>query len=527
MRALRHGLLPAISLALAAVTAGAAEIEDDRFYLAPMGSYVIADDDRHSDDGVGGTLAVGTRLSPFLEVELRGTYLKYDLDPVEPPSPLCGVLNNCPGDGSGSKITDGGVGVNYFLGPNGNGGPYFHVDIQGTDETLYNVGLGMDFLFGTGFGLRAEALYHNEEGNYQEPQFNLGLRIPLGSLPEPPPPPPARVVPPVEPPAVCSDGADNDGDGLVDFPADPGCSAPDDSDETDPPKCVAPTPEQAMTLDGCAVGDTLVLRGVNFDFDKSTLTPMAKTILDGVAEALTKRPDIKVEIGGHTDSLGSDSYNLKLSDRRSKSVKTYLVERGIDEARMTTKGYGEAVPVADNETEEGRALNRRVELKVTDSAGGVAPAAPAAAEPAAPPPADVAPPTEAPAEPAAAIDAPPPAPVALPPEAAAAPVAVAAAGDAVAGQASWEMVCTRCHALDENKRGPKHRGVFGRKAGSLTDFAYSPALKDGSWSWDAATLDKWLTSPDSVAPGTFMGFSVADATTRANIIAYLQSLSTP
>ncbi|MCV5900774.1 OmpA family protein, partial [Escherichia coli] len=83
-----------------------------------------------------------------------------------------------------------------------------------------------------------------------------------------------------------------------------------------------------------------------------------------------KRPDIKVEIGGHTDSKGSDAYNLSLSDKRSKSVKDYLVSKGVAAGRMTTRGYGESMPVADNNTDEGRELNRRVELKVTESTGG-------------------------------------------------------------------------------------------------------------------------------------------------------------
>ena len=74
----------------------------------------------------------------------------------------------------------------------------------------------------------------------------------------------------------------------------------------------------------------------------------------------------QVEIGGHTDSLGSNAYNQKLSQRRAESVKTYLSERGVDANRMEVKGYGEAEPVAPNDTAEGRELNRRVELKILE-----------------------------------------------------------------------------------------------------------------------------------------------------------------
>jgi OOP family OmpA-OmpF porin len=137
-------------------------------------------------------------------------------------------------------------------------------------------------------------------------------------------------------------------------------------------------------MQGCKTGDTIVLRGVNFEFNKSTLTANAKTILDMVGEALTKRTDIKVELDGHTDAKGSDAYNMKLSQRRAQTVRTYLVGKGIEAGRMTAVGMGESAPIADNETDEGRELNRRVELKVLESAGGVTtePAAPAADAPA-------------------------------------------------------------------------------------------------------------------------------------------------
>jgi OOP family OmpA-OmpF porin len=145
-----------------------------------------------------------------------------------------------------------------------------------------------------------------------------------------------------------------------------------------PPPCQPPAPGQPINLEGCKVGDTIVLRGVNFEFDKARLTVNAKTLLDQVADALLARPDIKVEIDGHTDSKGSDAYNQNLSQRRAESVKQYLVGRGIDAGRMTTQGFGESKPVADNSTAEGRELNRRVELKITESNTGSA-AEPAAA----------------------------------------------------------------------------------------------------------------------------------------------------
>lgn len=388
MKTFRYGLFP---LMIASTFGSAQAYEDDRIYLAPMASYALADDDRHSDDGLGGTLAVGFPMTPSFGLEVRGSYLKYK------DTPDCNAVfgNQCDDDNNG-KFWGAGAGVNWYLFGAGVG-PYLHADLLAGEYTQYNAGLGFDIPLSDYIGIRAEALYHWQKANddmvkfadFAEPLFNLGIRIPLGAKPVPPPPvaavPPP---PPPPPPPVCSDGLDNDGDGAIDFPADKGCTDAADMDEYNP-ICPVPVAGQPITLEGCAVGDTIVLQGVTFEFDKARLTPNAKIILDRVAGALEKRPDIKVEIGGHTDFKGSDSYNLSLSDRRSKSVMDYLVSKGIDAGRMTARGYGETMPVADNNTEEGRELNRRVELKVTESSGGgviIAPTQPTAefAQPLAP-----------------------------------------------------------------------------------------------------------------------------------------------
>lgn len=135
-----------------------------------------------------------------------------------------------------------------------------------------------------------------------------------------------------------------------------------------PPPCELPADGAPLNFQGCKLGDTLVLRGVNFEFDKATLTLNAKALLDQVSDALQQRADIKVELDGYTDSKGSDAYNQKLSEQRAAAVKDYLVSRGIDAARMVAKGFGETAPIADNDTDEGREHNRRVELKVTEAA---------------------------------------------------------------------------------------------------------------------------------------------------------------
>ena len=113
------------------------------------------------------------------------------------------------------------------------------------------------------------------------------------------------------------------------------------------------------------VGMSITLRGIYFDFDKSTIKPESKPALEVAAKMLNENPTINVEIQGHTDSKGSDSYNLTLSDQRAASVVTYLAQNlGIDPSRLTSRGYGETMPIATNDTDSGRGLNRRVEFKI-------------------------------------------------------------------------------------------------------------------------------------------------------------------
>jgi len=113
-------------------------------------------------------------------------------------------------------------------------------------------------------------------------------------------------------------------------------------------------------------GAAIVLNNIFFDFDKSDLKPESKVELEKVVQFLKQNPNVRIRIEGHTDSQGDDSYNLRLSERRAESVKNYLVQRGINPSRITTKGYGETRPIASNETEEGRALNRRTELHIIE-----------------------------------------------------------------------------------------------------------------------------------------------------------------
>lgn len=115
-------------------------------------------------------------------------------------------------------------------------------------------------------------------------------------------------------------------------------------------------------------GDDIVLNmpsSVTFDFDSSELTSSARTALNDVASVLTQYTDTRVNIAGHTDSTGDASYNQRLSERRAESVGSYLAQAGVASNRLAMRGYGENQPVASNDTEQGRAQNRRVEITLS------------------------------------------------------------------------------------------------------------------------------------------------------------------
>ena len=105
-----------------------------------------------------------------------------------------------------------------------------------------------------------------------------------------------------------------------------------------------------------------VLGDIFFDFDKYQIKPRFYPELDAVVMVLKRNPSLKIRIEGNTDNIGTEEYNMGLSDRRAKAVMEYLVKAGIDQSRLSTIGYGFSKPIATNATKEGRALNRRVEL---------------------------------------------------------------------------------------------------------------------------------------------------------------------
>lgn len=392
-------MMPILCLTVVSATSTAALADDaapqgplyQDGYAALLGSYLWGDGER-LDEATGGTLLLGKR-NGRTALEIGGFVFDYP---------------------ESSKSFGGHIGGLYFpvdslpntFGAFGMG--MQEIEDYPTTETGTLAGrddLNMSMLFvqaGVGqlwpitlgryqLSLRTDVMYRmskrdkvqreNREDidaprRFDEIVANVGVQLPFGLLP--PPEPVAATASVVEPVAA----PDTDGDG-VDDALD---RCPDSSlgESVDATGCLPPPPEptcnsspggSGVSLAGCGVGDVIVLRGVNFEFDRSKLTVNAESILEQVAGELVAHPGVSVEIAGHTDARGAEAYNQKLSQQRGEAVRRYLVSMGVAADRMGVVGYGESQPISDNESEDGRELNRRVELKVVTSGNAAAPTA--------------------------------------------------------------------------------------------------------------------------------------------------------
>ena len=250
-----------------------------------------------------------------------------------------GAFNLDPeGSGSETELSGNyGLGVKYFLTDN----MALRTDIRQTltfPETVFSFGTGLTYYYGGVVAKKKET---------------------------PPEPVPAPE------PAPVYEVKDSDGDGV-----------PDESDKCPETPAGAKVDAQGCPLDsdkdgvidlddkcpGTPVGAVVdergcwVVKDLRFDFNKSEIKPEYYKTLDDVIIVLKNNPAMRVEIQGHTDSKGTDDYNQKLSERRAKAVVDLLSRSGIEKSRLSYKGYGEAKPAATNDTEEGRAKNRRVEI---------------------------------------------------------------------------------------------------------------------------------------------------------------------
>lgn len=243
----------------------------------------------------------------------------------------------------------------------------YHPDLE---DGYYKVGVGIEHFASDNVFLRAgyDWLDSGERGDHQvwyvSYGFFFGDTVKSGAAPAPKPVEKAK---------------DSDGDGVLDAndqcPGTPagaavdtkGCPLDSDNDGVYDYQDACPGTAPGVQVDekGCEVKvaeEVVVDMRLNFDTNKYEIKPEMVAEIAKVAEFLRQYPDVNAEIQGHTDSVGSSAYNQGLSERRANSVKDYLVSNfGIDASRLTAKGYGEEQPIADNSTEEGRALNRRAE----------------------------------------------------------------------------------------------------------------------------------------------------------------------
>ncbi|MGN7724491.1 OmpA family protein [Luteimonas sp. 22616] len=353
----------ALLAGLAFAQAADAQEFDDRWYLTGSVGYNFQDSDRGTDSVPFGTIGLGKFISPNWSIDGE---LNYQNPNLEANDDLNWSQYGISMDLRRHFIAEGRswnpyllMGLGYqrseeefdaFPSPNSPG--------QVEDGNFAaKVGAGVQSTLARRVGVRAELAYRADfnDASFAAPQedwfgdilASVGVVIPLG------PEPTAPVAPAPAAPS-CAD-MDSDGDGV------------NDCDD----KCPDSQAGQTIGPDGCPVPVSIDLKGVNFDFDKSTLRPDAVAILNEAIEILKRYPDLRVEVAGHTDSKGTDAYNQALSERRASAVYDYLTSNGIDAGRLVGPvGYGESRPIAPNTNDdgsdnpEGRARNRRTELNV-------------------------------------------------------------------------------------------------------------------------------------------------------------------
>jgi OmpA-OmpF porin, OOP family len=355
----------ALLSAFAFAQSATAQQYDDRWYLSGTVGVLGTDDDRNvSNDALFG-IGFGKRISPnfALDIQLDQSTPTADINPVS-------------GDLTWTMQSLQVVGRYYFTKEGRTWDPYLAggLGVQRHDEEYpfpnsgdgINNRQGDDFIatFGAGLesdrrkrvdyrveaGVRLDNDKFEEDDNGQAKEYGsyldfyaaASVLVKLGNLP----------VPVVAVAAPTCDTLDGDNDGVND------CND----------KCPNSEAGQTIGADGCPVKLTIDLKGVNFDFDKATLRPDAVVILDEAVAVLAKYPELKVEVAGHTDLCGKDTYNQDLSQRRAQTVFDYLTGKGIDAGRlMGPTGYGESRPLEATEQSSPACkseTNRRTELNV-------------------------------------------------------------------------------------------------------------------------------------------------------------------
>jgi OOP family OmpA-OmpF porin len=348
-RVILGGLLATVCVAGGSAAAADAYDDTGAWYISALGQYNFLDDKRISNDHAGFQIGLGHDFTQHIAGELA----------------LSNGSFRIPGYGAREKLNALAVdGLYKFLPVTSMFRPYLLVGAGGMSDDIgghipnneaWLAEAGGGLLVGLGnqtgsyrLQLRTEAKYRREfiqntqyvPNNPGDVILGVGFQLMFGA-PTPPPPMAAAPPPPPEP-------------------------APAPLPPPAAPECHPPAGFQ-MDANCHIIEQKVIVRAVDFEFNSAQLTAPAQQTLDEIDHALLNQPELQIEIQGYTDSVGSDSYNLNLSQKRAESVKVYLVSKGVSASVLTAKGYGKADPIASNKSAEGRAQNRRVAFSVSNA----------------------------------------------------------------------------------------------------------------------------------------------------------------
>jgi len=385
----------ASALFISGLTTAQASEDQDGWYFSPMLSYIKADSDRQADDDFGVMIGVGKQVTENWNLEASAVFDSLELESGLGEYDQLGLVVD------GLYFFDREASLQAY-GIVGAGLMSTEVGVADSTNPMINVGLGvMKQITDGGMKFRAEVRYRldmDDEAVMSEDEFgdvmlNVGLTIPFGDK---------QHVASNTNTSVNDDkykdnsSKDADNDGVVDSidkcpgtmagvkVGNNGCSlaeitekpavaevtksADSDKDGVLDTNDTCPDTEAGVIVDtkGCELKKSFVLEGVNFITGSDQLTKKSKTILNDVALVLNRNSELVIELTGYTDNRGNPKLNDKLSKMRAESVKSYLVSKGVSSQRMSAIGLGDENPVSSNDTAEGRATNRRVELKILD-----------------------------------------------------------------------------------------------------------------------------------------------------------------
>lgn len=354
MKIIRYAGLVAAGIAVSASSL-ASDVWNDTgaTYIDAMAQYSLLDDKRISKDDFGFQGGLGYNFAPNFALEIdysTGSFKLKDFGSAGPREQLRATSLDAL-----YKFLPNSIVRPFILVGTGQLEDRIGASFDSNNSWMAEAGVGALTGIGSQSGstrlqLRTEAKYRREfiqnnlyiPNNPSDVVFGVGLQLSFGN--PTPPAPVAAAAPPPPPPE----------------PAPAPVVAP-----PPPEPCHAPA---GFKVDANChiIEQNVVVRAVDFEFNSTQLTAPAQQTLDEVAAALLTQPELNVEVQGHTDSIGTDAYNLGLSQRRADAVRAYLISKGLSSSVLTAKGYGKSKPIASNATAEGRAQNRRVAFEVTN-----------------------------------------------------------------------------------------------------------------------------------------------------------------